>query len=449
MTRKIAIVLSSLALAASLFLFTVPGTQAYASSQAKVNAGLLNMREKPSTSSKVLGTLKKGQVVTAIQQQSGWTRVSSSGKNGWVSSKYLSFIQTVSKTTTTLPVVLTPATYYVTAGLLTIREEADPTSSTITTVRKGEAVTLSEKQMISGKEWGKVKTASGKTGWTPLSYLKAKDSAEAAPTPAPAPTPGATTTVKYYVTGASSLNIRKDPNTTSAVLTAVKNGEAVTLYEKKVVAGRQWGRVKTASGKIGWASMTYLSTKPPVVASSSIKGKIIVIDPGHGGSDPGAIGKGKTQEKVINLQTANELKVLLENAGAKVIMTRTSNTSRKLELQERVDISHKYKADVFISIHYNAGSSQATGIDTYYDKTYGNEAELAKCIQTELIKQTGMKDRGVKTAGFYVIKKNKMPSVLVELGFISNPNEEKLIATKAYQQKAAKGIFNGLVKYFE
>ncbi|RFU63908.1 N-acetylmuramoyl-L-alanine amidase [Peribacillus glennii] len=455
MIKKITTILAATALTASLFIFSVPGTQASASTQAKVNASILNIREKPGTTSKVLGTFKKGQVITAIQQQNGWTRVSFSGKNGWVSSKYLLPVKAAAKTPAKPATVTKPATYYVTAIALNIRKAPGTSSTVLTTVKKGEAVTFYEKKVISGKSWGRVKTASGKMGWASLSYLTSKAPAKPASKPAPKPkpepepsTPTAEPDVKYYVTGASALNIRKEPSTSSSVVTAVKKGEAVTFFEKKVVSGKSWARVKTASGKTGWASMSYLSTKRP--PAYSVSGKTIVIDPGHGGSDPGAIGKGKTQEKTINLQTANELKLLLQNAGAKVIMTRTSNTSRKLELSERVAISHKYKADVFISIHYNSASDDgATGIDTFYDKTYGNEAELAKSIQTELIKQTGMRDRGVKTAGFYVVKYNKVPSVLVELGFISNPNEEKLIATKAYQQKAARGIFNGLNKYFD
>jgi N-acetylmuramoyl-L-alanine amidase len=242
----------------------------------------------------------------------------------------------------------------------------------------------------------------------------------------------------YVIVKQDGTNIRKGPSASYSIVTSEQAGAAL----EKISENNGWVQVKTKSGKTGWVANWLVSS-----AEKGIKGKVIVIDPGHGGVDSGAVGKNHN-EKTLNLNTANELRALLEKAGAKVIMTRTSNTSRKLELRERVAISHKYKADVFISIHYNSGGSTATGIDTFYNTKYGNEAELAKCIQTELIKQTGMKDRGVKTAEFYVVKYNEMPSVLVELGFISNPEEEKLIATKDYQQKAARGIFNGLNTYF-
>lgn len=448
MLRRISTLFIATVFLLAIFTFSAPMNQAYAAAQGKVNTGYLNIRENPATSSKGAGYLKRGQAVTIIQQEKDWSKISSGKKAGWVPTRYLTLNESTgaqpkeSKTEDTKPDdskqgVTRVFKYYVTAGSLNIREEPNTSSAVVTVAKKDEAVTLYEKN----DKWGRVKTASGLSGWASLSYLTTKAPAKpAVPSPPiavkpPVLTPGKT----YVVVKQNGTKIRKGPGSSSSIVTSEKAGATL----EKMAVDNGWIKVKTKSGKIGWVANWLVSP-----AVKGMKGKVIVIDPGHGGSDPGAVGKNKTQEKVINLQTANELKALLVKAGAKVIMTRTSNTSRKLELSERVAISHKNQADVFISIHYNAGGPTATGIDTFYDTTYGNEAELAKCIQTEVIKQTGMKSRGVKTAGFYVVKKNEMPSVLVELGFISNPQEEKLISSKAYQQKAAKGIFNGLNKYF-
>lgn len=439
MIRRIGTLIIATVLLLTVFTFSATGSQAFAASQAKVNAGYLNIREKPTTSSKAIGYFKRGQVVNIIQQQKGWSKVSFGKQSGWVSSSYLTMVtKAPAKPAAAKPEVARATKYYVTAGSLNIRKEPNTSSAVVTIVKKDEAVTLFEKK----DKWGKVKTASGKSGWASLSFLTtkipAKPAVPAAPVTAnpPVSAPGK----NYVVVKQNGTNIRNGPASSYSILTSEKAGATL----EKISVDNGWIKVKTKSGKTGWVA-NWLVTS----SVKGVKGKTIVIDPGHGGTDPGAVGKNKTQEKVISLQTANELKVLLQKAGAKVIMTRTSNTSRKLELSERVAISHKYNADVFISIHYNSGSNTATGIETYYDTKYGNEAELAKFIQTELIKQTGMNDRRVKTEEFYVIYNNEIPSVLVELGFISNPNEEKIIATKAYQQKAAKGIFNGLDKYFK
>ncbi|CAH0344813.1 N-acetylmuramoyl-L-alanine amidase [Bacillus sp. CECT 9360] len=427
MTKRFGALLLATTLLISLFTISVPLNQVFASTTAKVNATTLNIREKPTTSSKVIGKYKKGQTITITQQQNGWSKVPVGKKTGWVSSKYV----TVIKPTASKAAVSTGTKYYVTATTLNIRKSPSTSAARVDLVKKNAAVTLYEKK----GSWGRVKTASGKIGWASLSYLTTK--APVAPKPAskqPVITPSGKS---YVVIRQNSVNIRKSASTSAAIVDKVNRGTKL----EKISTDNGWVQVKTSSGQTGWVA-NWLAT----TAGIGVRDKVIVLDPGHGGTDPGAVGR-THNEKTINLSTANELKALLENAGAKVIMTRTSNTSRKLELSERVAISHKYKPDVFISIHYNSGGN-ATGIDTFYDTKYGNEKELASSIQSELIKSTGKKNRGVKPAEFYVVKYNEMPSVLVELGFISNPTEEKEIATKAYQQKAARGIYNGLTKFF-
>lgn len=209
------------------------------------------------------------------------------------------------------------------------------------------------------------------------------------------------------------------------------------------------------------------SSKPPIVPaerpaleaceteSDRLAGKIICLDPGHGGSDPGAVGPTGTQEKDNTLAITLLLCERLEKNGATVIMTREtdvdvkgSDASSEEELGARVDIANDHGSHIFISIHNDAfTNSTAAGTTTFH---YGTpEAiKLANCIQKSLVDELCTKDRGCRFASFYVIRYTTMPSVLVEVAFISNPEEEVLLSSVDGRYKAADSIFQGIVKYF-
>lgn len=187
-----------------------------------------------------------------------------------------------------------------------------------------------------------------------------------------------------------------------------------------------------------------------------LAGVTIVVDPGHGGKDTGAIGATGSYEKNNTLPTALFLTDLLRQAGAKVILTRSSdsapsgsNYTELKDLQTRVEIANQNKADFYVSIHNDSFSNpEAGGITTYIsdDNPQTVKAKsLATAVQQEVIKQVGLQDRKVKSANFYVVKNTTMPAILVELGFISNPYEEKLLATSDFQKKAALGIYRGIL----
>jgi N-acetylmuramoyl-L-alanine amidase len=190
--------------------------------------------------------------------------------------------------------------------------------------------------------------------------------------------------------------------------------------------------------------------------TAGLMNKVIAIDPGHGGSDPGAIGPNKLQEKTVTLAVAQRVQALLEKAGAKVLMTRKTdvdvfgpNASAVDELNARTVAANNNKADVFVSIHINAFTNPTVGgTATYYYQKSNYDALLADCIQSNLVSTAGLQNRGTYAAGFYVIKRTQMPAVLTELGFISNPDEERLLSTPQFQQKMAQGIVQGLDSFF-
>jgi N-acetylmuramoyl-L-alanine amidase len=196
----------------------------------------------------------------------------------------------------------------------------------------------------------------------------------------------------------------------------------------------------------------------PVTANytSGLRGKKIVIDPGHGGSDSGAIGPNNVQEKTVTLAVALQVKDLLEKAGAKVIMTRTDdrdvyapNDSAVDELGARAAVGNTNKADVFVDIHANSFSNpKVGGTGTYYYEKSSYDKLLAQSIQDSVVSVDGLVDRGIYPANFYVLKHTLMPAMLIELGFISNPDEETLLNTPQFQQKLAQGIVQGLDNFF-
>lgn len=184
-------------------------------------------------------------------------------------------------------------------------------------------------------------------------------------------------------------------------------------------------------------------------------GKIIVLDPGHGGSDAGAIGPSGVTEKSVSLAVSLKAQKLLTASGYQVVMTRTTDidvaapgVSDATELQARVDKAPP-NAALFISVHCNAFStSKANGMETYHAPTAVKGARLARLLNEELERLGGLHNRGVKAARFYVMTHSQCPASLIELGFITNPREEKLLASEDYQQKLAQAITNAVNRYF-
>jgi len=201
-----------------------------------------------------------------------------------------------------------------------------------------------------------------------------------------------------------------------------------------------------------------LPVTPITNAIPGIGGKLIVIDPGHGGSDSGAVGAKGVMEKNITLAIAKQLQGILTDAGAKVIMTRTSDVDVARpsaeaveELQARVDIANQARADLFLSIHMDSFStSDAKGTSTYYyAKGTPASQRLADLVRSGIIEQLGTEDRGTKTCNFYVVKHTTMPAALAEVAFVSNPGESQLLTSTDGAKKAALGIYNGIRRYFQ
>ncbi len=181
--------------------------------------------------------------------------------------------------------------------------------------------------------------------------------------------------------------------------------------------------------------------------------KKVCIDPGHGGFDPGAI-SGNVREKDITLAIAVTLKEILEARGMKIIMTREGDyapgqaTDVNSDLRNRVAIANNSGADIFVSIHTNSAENEnAFGCECYAYQQRGAAWRLAAAVQKNIVDRTGMFDRGVKTARFFVLRETVMPAVLVEAGFISNPGDRQKLCDTEFRRKIAEGCAAGIEEY--
>lgn len=231
------------------------------------------------------------------------------------------------------------------------------------------------------------------------------------------------------------------------------------------------GYIVDASGKnIGFGATSADVVAPKKIGSASrgnydVLNKVVYLDAGHGGYDPGASYFG-ISEKSLTLAIQSRVKAKLEAEGYQVVTTRTSDTY--VDLTDRSRAANASESDIFVSIHINAsGSSAAQGIETYYYQPYAEYPSrinatyhanptrlsmsdtLANAIQSSLINATGAQNQGVKRQTFAVLRETTAPAVLLELGFLSNPQEAARLNTSAYQETLANAIVTGIKSYYE
>ena len=215
-----------------------------------------------------------------------------------------------------------------------------------------------------------------------------------------------------------------------------------------VVYLKEEARYRVTSPKKASEIMLELSAVPSLYQDT-----LIVIDPGHGGADPGANHAG-VKEKDINIDVSNRLRALLEDLGFRTLMIREGDTF--VDLYERANIANAANADLYISVHANAHETNSSiyGVETLYYPSENSELDyrdnytLAKIIQQELLRELKTVDRGlIPRPNLVVTRETKMPAVIAELGFLTNSNERALLLTEDYRQRCAQALSNGIVRY--
>jgi N-acetylmuramoyl-L-alanine amidase len=399
-----------------------------------VTASSLNVRGTPSLSSSVIGNVAKGEVVTISGENSDWYEIQLKNNKGWVHKDYIK-INTDSPENSNKPETTKTAT--VTATILNVRDGYSLSGAVIDRVKNGEKLTVLSEQ----NNWANVRLSNGKVGWVAGWYLEMTTGIT---TPDSNNSSSSSVTILYDTT-----NIRNGPSTSHNVIERANQGDSFTIIEKV----SDWYKISLTNGQVGYVAGWIVATTGSVEKverpgmTQYLSGKTIVLDPGHGGRDSGAKGVRGIFEKELTLRTAKLLDEKLRAAGAKSVLTRSQDVY--VSLNNRVSFSHYYQADAFLSLHYDSTIyPSAKGITSYYYNK-SKDQSLAQSLQAELIRQTSLSDRGVKYGNLHVLRENKRPSVLLELGFLSNISEEAQVSTSQYQEQVTTAIFNGLAQQFK
>ena len=244
-------------------------------------------------------------------------------------------------------------------------------------------------------------------------------------------------------------NIRSGPQTSHDVVLLASEGTTFPVLNRE----GDWFKIRLPDQQVAYVAGWIVSAHGiPNVESKGVdkilKGKTIMIDPGHGGSDSGAIGPHLgSLEKVINLKVSRLLGSKLKSAGATVYYTRMDD--RKIPLDDRIFMAVDKQVDAFISIHHNTSDNfQVNGVITYFYSN-GEDRRLASMIQKEVVKRTNLTDLRARYGDYFVLRENPQLAVLVELGFLTNYQEELVVNTFQFQNEAAEGVFQGILQYFK
>lgn len=408
-------------LMASLFVFCcllLIVQTATATMNVRIAVNQLNVRTGPGFAFAVQEKVAKGKQYAVAQKRGGWLQIRlASNRTGWVYSKY---VQVQNEPNETKKQIQQSVVCQVDG--LRLRKGSGTTYAVIGYVNRNEKGTAT----IARGDWIYVRWE-GKEGWVHRSYIANAEQSEKN---------------TYVQTLYDNTNIRSAPSIQSSVIAKAKRGDQFAVIRKE----GQWYVIQVDAQTVGYVAkwVVQVSKRSSPSRPQTVGGKTIVIDAGHGGKDHGTTGVNGTMEKMLTLQTALLLSEKLKQVGANVILTRADD--RFLSLSERVNIAGRNKADAFISIHYDSTLNRtASGLTVYYYKEI--DRSLADALVEPLSQLTGIQQRGVRVGNYHVLRENSRPSVLLELGYLSNPNEEAFVVSQTYQQSVTEAICNGLLRY--
>lgn len=430
----------------------------------------LNLRAEPSLRAPVQAALPRGTTVKVIDQQGVWQRVMlADGRQGWVFGEYLA------DAAMSQPRVRSATLRQTAPGVLALEVTGDLAGAAVRSEAGGLLVAVPDPygrpaglavgsygvQELLVTAQGVLVRGDNLPAWRVVSQAPDRLVVELRPavTAVTARTENGTDVYRFQVQG----EVRP--------ATAVDGREVVVTFpgaELRAPLPPLARASATAAGlEVRIPSQRPFALKPVPggvelhLFPPGLAGRTIVVDPGHGGPDPGAISpvvKGLTEEQV-NLDVALQVKALLEARGARVVLTRQSDAApvrpqgarTDSDLEWRTVIAQQAGADLFLSIHANAAGSAEQGTETYWCAGNFNSERsqyLAGLVQRELVGALGRKDRGVKENIFYVVKFAQAPAVLAELGFLTHPEEARLLADPQFRARAAAAIARAVEAYF-
>lgn len=415
----------------------VPDTQ-QAIGLIQVTTDGLNIRKSKDTSSSsnIVGKVNKGGKLSVYAVEGDWLKVSYKGAYAYIHKSYAQFLDVDGNTFgNVLKKVKTTQD-------VNVYVKPSASSKTISTVKNKEQ--LSVYKTVNGYHLTVVGGLPGYIEANSTEDVVVEQPSIPDPIPDSTPTPPSISGDLQGRVTVDNLNIRNEANTTSTVVGMLRKGDYVQVNSIK----EYWAQI-TFEGQTGYVHKSYLKLLNQ--KGNPLKDRIIILDPGHGGKDVGTL-SGTVYEKSITLKVSTLVKQKLEAAGAKVMMTRTSDTFPTL--QDRVDFTNNNYGEVFVSIHVNsAGNTSAQGTETYYSITTGDmyqeDMDLAKFVNDQIVENLNMKNRGIKEQKYYVITNTIIPAILVELGFLSNSEDLAKMTDDQYIELFAASVFKGISQYYE
>ncbi len=372
----------------------------------------INIRTSPTTGSKQVGQLAPGAKVAYIDTYHSWHIINFMGSE-----------------------------YYIASWLTDIEyKESEKIYFLYDSINIRSSASLSSKVVGQGKKDDSFDVAGEENGWYKI-RLNDKSYGYVAAWLVTHDTHNLNGDKIIYKKTTDSLNLRTGPSAEYKKIITLDKGETVRVVKSE----NGWDKLISQKGYLGWCNSYYLKEVLPLA------GKVILLDPGHGGYDPGSISFSGKFEKYVNLEVAYILKEELNKAGASVYMTRTNDTY--ITNKERGRLADKLGADILLSIHHNSlNNSNYFGLSTYYntinykDKSYGYN--LAEAIYLNATTINGVYRDGILDRNYEVLRETNTPAALIEIGFMSNPTEEMNIHNISFQNTIAEKIKDGIIDYF-
>lgn len=432
------------------WLTTNSGEEQQASGQTAISSvNGLNVRAQADLSAAVLTKMKAGDEANVISTTGEWVEIDFRNTRGFVSTQYISLTDKTSTPKQTddkaepeqkKDAISKVSSFEIAVSALNVRSKPDLSSKIQQTVSKGQVFPV----VSMAGNWVEIKLAEDKNGWVYAFHGQLSDKAVETV---------ASNEEESITILTNGTNLRTEATTASEVASRADAGTQLAVIGKQ----GEWYQVSLPDGKAAFVAEWVVSSEETIAEDEqpevpeqrkkgTLNGVTIVLDPGHGGNDGGTVGVRKTEEKDLTLKTAEILSHHLNAAGAEVVMTRQSDTY--VDLRKRVANSHQAGADAFISIHYDStDDSTVSGFTSYYQHDY--QKELAEYLNSGLSDKLTLHDRGVQHGNYLVLRENRQPAILVELGFLSNFNEERVLTTNQFREQAALGLYNGLINYFD
>ncbi|WMJ16410.1 N-acetylmuramoyl-L-alanine amidase [Geobacillus proteiniphilus] len=411
---------------------------------AVVTADRVNIRQGPGVPYRPLANVHRGEAYRLMKVKDGWANIEwKPNRTGWIAARYVALAKEMA---------------VVQENRLRLRQEPSRDGRIIGHLAWGETVWVIKED----GEWTEV-IADGTIGWVSSAYLTAARESSISH--------------QTGIVTASSLNVRAEPSLKAARVGRLVLGDEVEIVE----TNPGWYKIAARTGLDGWVASAYVQVKSgqanekkaeaPQSADRSLlsafgqsgsrryvdswtrgpvqvlAGKTIVLDAGHGGKDGGTQSVGGAMEKTLTMETAGRLKEKLEAYGARVVLTREGDAY--VSLPERVDIARLHRADAFISLHYDSvADRQVSGVTVYYYDRFADYG-LAQSFEDPLSRLAALPFRGVAFGDYYVLRENDRPSVLLELGYLSNRSDAATVATDDYQEAVTTAIADAVRHYFE